>query len=93
MGALPGEGVEIERHGGDKGFALAGGHLRDLPLMQHDTADKLDIVRDHLPFELQAGDIPRLAYMPTTGLFDHGECFGQYFLELLLQPFAMRFAV
>ena len=38
------KGVEICRQGGNLGFAFAGFHLGDTPLVKHDTADKLNPV-------------------------------------------------
>ena len=40
---LAGEGIEIGRERGDKGFALAGLHLRDVALVQKDAAHELDV--------------------------------------------------
>ncbi len=45
--AAPGEGVQIDRHGGDQGLALAGLHLGDGALMQHDRAHDLDVEGAH----------------------------------------------
>ena len=39
--ALAGQRVEVGRHGRRQGFALAGLHLRDAALMEHDTAEHL----------------------------------------------------
>ena len=41
MYALAGQGVEVGRKDGDKGLALAGLHLGDAPLMEHDAAYEL----------------------------------------------------
>ena len=41
------QGIEIGRQDGDQRFALAGLHLRDAALMQHDAADELHAVRPH----------------------------------------------
>ena len=40
---VPVEGVEVQRQGGDQGLALAGAHLGDLALVQHDAADQLHV--------------------------------------------------
>ena len=45
--ALTGERVEVGRQNGDEGLALAGLHLRDAALMQHDAADELHAERLH----------------------------------------------
>ena len=45
--ALAGERVEVGRQNGDEGLALAGLHLRDAALMQHDAADDLHAERLH----------------------------------------------
>ena len=39
--SLAGDGVQIGREDGDERFALAGLHLRDAALVQHDAADEL----------------------------------------------------
>jgi hypothetical protein len=43
MHALAGQRVEVDRQGGDQGFAFAGFHLRDHAAVQHDAADQLDV--------------------------------------------------
>ena len=52
VAALAGERVQVERQDGDQGLSLAGRHLGDLALVQHDPADQLHVVRDHLPARL-----------------------------------------
>ena len=47
MHALAGDGVQVRRQHGDKRFALAGFHLGNASLMQHDAADKLYAERLH----------------------------------------------
>ena len=47
--ALAGQCVEIDGEGGDEGFTLAGGHLGDFAAVEHDAADELDVVVDHVP--------------------------------------------
>ena len=47
--AAAGEGIEVERQRRDEGLALAGRHLGDAPLVQHDAADQLHVVRHHVP--------------------------------------------
>src|SRR3954468_16899371 len=44
VAAAPGQRVEVERGGGDKRLALAGLHFGDLALVEHNSADKLNIV-------------------------------------------------
>ena len=56
MHAAAGQGVEINRQGGDQGLAFAGGHFGDLALVQGDAADQLDVKGDHLPFQRMAAD-------------------------------------
>ena len=48
--ALAGERVEVGRQNGDEGLALAGLHLRDAALMQHDAADDLHAKRLHAEY-------------------------------------------
>ena len=45
--ALAGEGVEVGGQGGHQGLALAGLHLGDAALVQHDTTDELHPVGAH----------------------------------------------
>ncbi len=42
--AAPGEGVEVERQGGDERLALAGLHLGDAAGVEHHAADELHVV-------------------------------------------------
>ena len=43
--ALSGQRVQYRREGGRQGLALAGAHLRDAALVQHDGADQLHVKR------------------------------------------------
>ena len=45
--ALAGDRVEDRRERRDEGLALAGAHLRDLPLVEHHPADELDVEVAH----------------------------------------------
>ncbi len=47
MDAAPAQRVQVQRQCGAEGFALAGPHLRDLPLVQDDRADKLHVEGPH----------------------------------------------
>ena len=47
MHALAGQRVQVRGQGGHQRFALAGLHLGDAPLMQHQTAHHLHTVRAH----------------------------------------------
>ena len=51
--ALSRQGIEIGRQDGDQRFALAGLHLRDAALMQHDAADELHAVRPHAEYAVR----------------------------------------
>src|SRR5207344_361696 len=75
--AFAGEGVQIQRHGGDEGLALAGRHLGDLALVQNDTADHLHVVRHHLPLGGNADDVPGRADERLTRRLHQPERFGQ----------------
>ena len=55
--AAAGQGVQIHRHGGDQGLALAGLHLGDGALVEHDRAHDLDVERAHAGGPL--GRLPR----------------------------------
>ena len=54
MHALAVQGVEVGGHGGGKRFALAGLHLGDAALMQHDAADHLHVEGVHAQHALAA---------------------------------------
>ena len=58
MHTLAGERIEKHRQGSHEGLALSGGHLRNLSLMQYDTADELHIIVYHLPDSLIASGNP-----------------------------------
>ncbi len=56
-------GQRIEEHGKSRheGLAFTGGHLGDLSLVQHDAADQLHIVVDHVPRDHVAARHPAVA--------------------------------
>jgi len=62
--APAGQRVEIRRECGHQGLAFAGGHLGDLPLVQHHPADELHVKVPH-------------GEDPPGGLAADGEGFGQ----------------
>ena len=70
MDALAGQRVEVGREDGNERFALAGLHLGDAALMEHDAADDLHAVRAH-------------AEHAVCGLADSGECLGQELVKRL----------
>jgi hypothetical protein len=81
VGAPPGQGVEVQRHGGHQGLALARGHLGDPALVQHDAADELHVVGHHVPADGDPHHLPGLADQPAAGLLDRPEGLGQNLLE------------
>ena len=52
------ERAEEGREGSHEGLTLTGGHLSDFALMEHDTADELHAVVDHVPFDFVAAGHP-----------------------------------
>jgi hypothetical protein len=62
--AAPGEGVEVNRQGGDQRLAFAGLHFSDLALVQHQAADQLHVEMPHVEHA-------------APGLAHHGEGFGE----------------
>ena len=62
------EAVQVHRERGDKGLALAGLHLGDLSLVEHDAADELNIEMAH-------------ADRPLRRLAHHGEGLGKDLVE------------
>src|SRR2546426_250356 len=73
MRASARERVQVQRQRRDERLPLARRHLGDLPLMQHDAADELYVVRHHVPLEGAAGDHHLAAYQPAARLADRGE--------------------
>ncbi len=67
--APAGEAVEDRGQGRDEGLALAGGHLRDLALVEHHAAHELDVEVAHA--EPPAADLPH-----------HREDFGEDLVEV-----------
>ncbi len=57
MNALAGQGVQIDRQGGDQGLALTGLHLGDHAAVQHDAAHEL-----HVEVPLAEGPLGRLSH-------------------------------
>ncbi len=72
MNAAPGERVQVDRKGGDQGFAFAGLHLGDLALVQNHAADELHI------------EVAHLQHTPA-GFARYGESFRQQLIEHFLQ--------
>jgi hypothetical protein len=81
VGAATGERVEVERQGGDEGLAFAGRHFGDPALVQHDAADELHVVRDHVPAELVPGHHHLGAQQTTAGFAHRGVRFREELVE------------
>src|SRR5437660_303015 len=64
--AIPGERVEVDRKGGDKGLSFTGFHLGDVAPVQDNAADQLDVEMAHVEHA-------------PAGLTGHGEGFRQDF--------------
>ena len=77
------EGVEINGHGGNKRLPFPRRHLRDLPLVEHDPADDLDVERNHIPDDRMAHEIESRPHQPPACILHHGE----RLREKLLQGF------
>ena len=75
MDAVAGQGVEVDGQSGNERLALAGLHLRDLPPVENDAAQQLDVVVPH-------------SQGPARGLADGGECGHQQIVEAgaLVEP-------
>src|SRR5690606_33429703 len=58
MYALSRKGVEVSRQCADQRFTLAGGHLCNFTLVEHNTANELYVVVHHVPGHLRACGIP-----------------------------------
>src|SRR5438094_8088342 len=70
MHALAGQGVEVQGEARDEGLALAGLHLGDLALVQHDASDELYV-------EVAEAD------RPPPCLAAHRERFDQQLVEVV----------
>ena len=68
MHPAAGECIEVDRHGSSQGLAFPGFHLGDLALVEHDTANELDVKRSH----------PQGAH---RGFPNHGECLRQKLIQ------------
>ena len=62
--------VKKDRQSCDEGFALTGGHLGDLAFMECHAADKLDVVVNHVPYDLIAACHPPV--LPVSLFPFHG---------------------
>ncbi len=58
MNALACQCVQEDREGSHEGLAFTGGHLGNLAGIQHDTADQLHVVVDHVPGDAVAAGHP-----------------------------------
>jgi hypothetical protein len=70
MRTLAFEGIQVERERCNQRFALTGLHLGDVPAMERDTTEQLDV---------EVG----LLQGPRAGLADRGEGLGQDVVERL----------
>jgi len=53
-----GEGVEEDGQRGDERLTLASGHLCDLAFVEHDAAEELHVVVDHVPLDFVTASHP-----------------------------------
>src|SRR5262249_46249718 len=72
----PGQRIQNRGQGGHQGFAFAGLHLGDLPLVQHHAADQLDVE-------------VTLSQRSLGGLAHHREHFRQHVLKQVFTAFAV----
>jgi hypothetical protein len=82
--ALAGQRVQIDGQGGDQRLALTGGHLRDAALVQHDAADELHIIRNDLPRQRDAADVPGPSAQALARQLDGGERLREQVVERVL---------
>jgi hypothetical protein len=87
----PGEGVEVQRERRDERLALARRHLGDLPQVQLDAADELDVVVDHVPRHLAADHRHRRADEAARRLAHRRERLRQELIEHLADLVAQLF--
>ena len=69
--AAPGQRVQVDRQGGDQGFAFAGLHLGNRARVQHHAADQLHVEVTHVE-------------RAPAGLAHHGEGLGQNIFQKLV---------
>ena len=75
--AFPAEGIQVDGHRCDEGLALAGRHLGDLPVVEHDGPQKLDVEGHHVPRNRNAADVPGLPHETAARLLHDGERLGE----------------
>ena len=81
LAVVAGKRVQVQRHGGDERLAFAGGHFRDLALMEHDAADDLHVERDHVPHEVVAADLVGAPDHAAAGVLHDGERLAHHGVE------------
>ena len=81
LAVAPGEGVEVERHGRDEGFAFAGGHFRDAAAVERDAAHELDVEGNHIPDLLLPAHFDFAADHAAAGVLHDGEGFTEEVVE------------
>ncbi|OLC67603.1 MAG: hypothetical protein AUH78_27720 [Gemmatimonadetes bacterium 13_1_40CM_4_69_8] len=86
----PGERVQVERQRGDKGLALTRRHLGDPALVQHDPADQLHVIGDHVPGELVRCHDHLGAEQPPARFAHGGKGFGEQLVQGALHRRAER---
>ncbi len=79
--SLAGERVEVDGQCRDERFSFAGGHFRDLALVEDYSADELAVEGHHVPRDLVAAHKPVLAVQSAADLFHRGERFGKDIIE------------
>ena len=77
MGGAAGEGIEIEREGGDQRLALARLHLGDFALVKDDAADDLHVEGNHVPRERVSADLHRGTHQAAAGILHHRVSLGE----------------
>ena len=87
MGAAARERIQVQRQGRDERLPLARRHFGDLPLMQHDAADELYVVRHHIPFEGVARHDHLAADQPAARLAHRGEGLREHLAQRPLERF------
>ena len=73
VNTFPGKGIQVHWKGRHEGFTFTCRHLGYLSLVQNDTANKLYVVRDHIPLDLGSGCQPLFTAKPPAGVFYYRE--------------------
>ena len=79
MHAIARQGIQEHRKGGHQGLAFTRGHFGNLALMQHDAAEELHVVMDHVPDGVVPSCHPMVMIVRRVALYVHEIMLGRQF--------------